>query len=61
MPAILAHGALGPFDELVFIGIAVVFLMMMGLSWARSQQMPADEIEGEDAAQDRELEQFELE
>ena len=30
MPVILAHGALGPFDEIVFLGIAVVFLGMMG-------------------------------
>ncbi len=45
MPAILAHGALGPFDEIIFIGVAIGFLVMMGISWLRSQQLPADEQE----------------
>ncbi len=43
MPPILAHGALGPFDEIIFLGIAVVFLGMMGVSWLRSQQIEDDE------------------
>ena len=30
MPSLLAHGALGPFDEIIFLGIALVFLGMMG-------------------------------
>ncbi len=38
LPVILAHGALGNFDELIFIGVAVVFLGMMGLSWWRSRE-----------------------
>ncbi len=42
MPAILAHGALGPYDEIIFLGIAVVFLGMMGVSWLRSQQLDAE-------------------
>ena len=33
----LAHGALGPWDELIFIGVVVVFIGMMGLSWFRSR------------------------
>ncbi len=45
MPFILAHGALGPFDELIFLGIAVVFLVMMGISWLRSQELPEEDIE----------------
>ncbi|MCY4147424.1 MAG: hypothetical protein OXE95_08960 [Chloroflexi bacterium] len=39
MPPILAHGALGPYDELIFLGVAVAFLGMMGISWLRSQQI----------------------
>jgi hypothetical protein len=30
---ILAHGSLGVFDELLFVGVAAIFLIMMGLSW----------------------------
>ena len=30
MPVILAHGALGPFDEIIFIGIALIFLVHDG-------------------------------
>ena len=46
MPPILAHGALGPYDEIIFLGIAVAFLGMMGVSWLRSQQID-DEFEGD--------------
>ena len=60
MPAILAHGALGPFDEIIFLGIAIVFLLMMGVSWLRSQQLPADEIDTEDEKSDLDTEHFEL-
>ncbi len=45
MPFILAHGALGPFDEIIFLGIAAVFLVMMGISWLRSQELPEEDIE----------------
>ncbi len=58
MPAILAHGALGPFDEIIFIGIAVIFLGMMGLSWLRSQALEDDELESGEPATG---EHFELE
>lgn len=57
MPVILAHGALGPFDEIIFIGIAVIFLGMMGLSWLRSQALEDDEPDtGEPDAEHFELE-----
>lgn len=36
MTNILAHGALGNFDELIFIGVIVIFIIMMALSWLRS-------------------------
>lgn len=39
MLVVLAHGALGWYDELVFLGIIVLFLVMMGISWFRSRNM----------------------
>jgi len=57
MPIILAHGALGAFDEIVFLCIALVFVGMMAFSWLRSQQMPAeDEEAGASHAEHFELE-----
>jgi hypothetical protein len=43
MMIILAHGALGWADELIFLGIAVIFLGMMGITWVRSQSIEVDE------------------
>lgn len=40
MPVLLAHGALGPYDELIFAGVGVAFLIMMGISWLRSRNAP---------------------
>jgi hypothetical protein len=44
LPLILAHGSLGPYDELIFLGVSVVFLVMMGISWftSRTEEPPAD-------------------
>lgn len=53
MPPILAHGALGPYDEIIFLGIAIAFLGMMGISWLRSQQID-DDAEYEPPASDGE-------
>jgi len=61
MPVILAHGALGPFDEIIFIGIAVIFLGMMGLSWLRSQALEDDEFEAGEPAAPADADHFELE
>ena len=36
-PLILAHGTLGNWDEMIFIGVAVVFLVLMGISWMQSR------------------------
>ena len=58
MTVILAHGALGPFDEIIFASIAVIFVVMMGISWARSQGLPELEDEETETADD---EHFELE
>lgn len=46
IPVVLAHGALGIWDEVVFLTIAVIFLAMMAVSWLRSrgaEPPPADE------------------
>lgn len=61
MPVILAHGALGPFDEIIFLSIAAAFLAMMGISWVRSQQLPDEELEAESESQEADKERFELE
>ncbi len=36
-PPILAHGALGYWDELIFLGVGVLFIGMMVVSWLRSR------------------------
>lgn len=41
IPIILAHGALGAFDEIIMIGVAAVFFIMMGVSWIKSRSMEA--------------------
>ncbi|MCY3833891.1 MAG: hypothetical protein OXG85_12820 [Chloroflexi bacterium] len=61
MPVILAHGALGPFDEIIFICIAFVFLAMMGLSWLRSQQLADEEPDMTESAREPDTERLELE
>ncbi len=47
MQVILAHGALGVWDELIFLGITVVFALIMVLSWLRSRNL-VDEDEEEE-------------
>lgn len=42
---ILAHGSLGGWDELVFLTIAAVFLIMMGISWVRSRVSTSEALE----------------
>lgn len=37
VPVILAHGALGPYDELILLGAVAIFLVFMGISWVRSR------------------------
>lgn len=38
-PTLLAHGALGPFDEIIYLGVGVIFLIMMGISWLKSRNV----------------------
>ncbi len=47
MMAILAHGQLGAWDELIFLGITVLFALIMVFSWLRSRNLAADEPEDE--------------
>lgn len=47
MQVILAHGALGVWDELIFLGITVVFALIMVMSWLRSRNL-VDEDEEEE-------------
>ena len=42
---VLAHGSLGGWDELVFLSIAAIFLIMMGISWVRSRNSTPDGLE----------------
>ncbi len=42
VPVILAHGALGWWDEIIFAGVVVIFLVMMGISWVRSRSQPPE-------------------
>lgn len=40
---ILAHGALGAVDEIVFLTVAFIFVAMMVISWLRTRNLPPDE------------------
>lgn len=50
LPVLLAHGILGPWDDLIFLGVAVVFLVIMGISWIYSRTFVA-ELEEEDQSE----------
>ena len=41
----LLHGVLGPYDELIFLSIALIFLIVMGISWLMSRNMEFEEEE----------------
>ena len=45
MPFIIAHGALGPWDEIIFLSIGMIFAGFMVVSWFRSRNQPPDEEE----------------
>ena len=42
-PVILAHGALGPFDELLLIGVVIAFVVIMAISWLRARNQVIEE------------------
>ncbi len=37
MTAFLAHGALGYWDEVIFLSVAIGFLLMMGRAWLQGR------------------------
>lgn len=43
-PKLLAHGALGAWDELIFLSIFVIFIIIMGVSWVRSRAIGDDDL-----------------
>jgi hypothetical protein len=48
--AFTAHGALGAFDEVIFLGVAGLFLAMMGVSWFRSRDLAPELDEADEAS-----------
>ncbi len=42
IPVVLAHGALGNFDELIYISVVVIFLVFMGIAWVRGRMTQPD-------------------
>ena len=44
IPIIFAHGALGSFDEVIFVSVILIFLVLMALSWVRSRNLPDDDV-----------------
>ena len=40
---VYAHGALGAYDEVIFISVAAIFLVMMGVSWVRARGIELDD------------------
>ena len=42
---LLAHGALGPWDELIFLSVFVIFIIIMGVSWVRSRALGDDDLD----------------
>lgn len=44
-PILLAHGTLGAWDELIFLSVFVIFLIIMGVAWARSRAIGDDDLE----------------
>ena len=37
LPLLLAHGALGDFDEVIYLSAAFIFLCIMGVQWVISR------------------------
>jgi hypothetical protein len=37
----LAHAGLGPYDEILYLGVAIIFTAFMGVSWWKSRNFEA--------------------
>lgn len=57
VPIILAHGALGAWDELIFLGIAVIFTGMVIYTWFKSRSLEPELIDTESSQPDASDEQ----
>lgn len=42
MSGVLAHGAVGAWDEVVYLMVAAIFIAIMGVSWMRSRNTEYD-------------------
>ena len=54
MPVILAHGAVGPWDDILVVGIAIVFTGFMVYSWFKSRSFEPV-LEDENESDEREI------
>jgi hypothetical protein len=59
MHVFLAHAGLGNWDELVFFGIAMIFVVMMGVSWVKSRNLQFEDFEDDEPELDLESETLE--
>ncbi|GIK27836.1 MAG: hypothetical protein IT298_01780 [Chloroflexi bacterium] len=50
LPIFLAHGALGPWDEIIFLSVFVVFLVIMGIAWVRSRVIGDRDVDDDEPA-----------
>lgn len=50
LPIFLAHGALGAWDEIIFISVFAVFLAIMGIAWVRSRAIGDRDIDDDEPA-----------
>lgn len=45
LPIFLAHGALGPWDEVIFLSVFAIFAAIMGVAWVRSRAIGDDDLD----------------
>ncbi len=60
LTVITAHGALGIWDEVVFLGVAAAFVVFMAVTWLRSRGAPGPEPPAEEAPHDSAPDRFRL-
>jgi len=41
---ILAHGILGPLDELVYLGVEITLIVMIGIGWLRARLTRSEDV-----------------
>ena len=60
LPQILAHGALGVFDEIIYLAIAVLFVGFMIVSWLRARNQTLEDEEETPQQSDQSADRFKL-